>query len=247
MTVTPATKIRLIAVMLWLGVGVYVGLLLLSPPGWLPGEPVWAIRPETVQEILDESLNFFFVLPILNQLGIQLLTAPVVHPASEAFFNFAEAWIFMFLPLLLRDSRGRHLPQVIVWGLAMFLTNVFLMPYMALRRETEATASTLPIWIDRLFGLIGLMIGTVAVGWFVGARPAFGGLDQRIAYFAQQVLSDRVTLAFCVDVLLFGLFQTWLMGAVMADDARHRWLRWIPFWGLALWLLGQRNTARALQ
>jgi len=237
MTTTSTPKISAIAGVLWIGVIIYVGLLLLSPPSWLPGEPVWAIQPETLQEILDESLNFFFVLPILNQLGLHLMAAPVVHPVSEAFFNFAEAWIFMFLPLILRDGKGRHLPQVAIWSLAMFLTNVFLMPYMALRRDSGSQAASVPVWIAKLFGLIGLVVGTIAVGWFVWARPAFGGLDARVPYFIQQVLSNRVTLAFCVDLALFWLFQAWLMGSVMAASARRRWLRWIPLWGLGFWLL----------
>ncbi|MEO1591300.1 MAG: hypothetical protein AAFU71_08415 [Cyanobacteria bacterium J06632_22] len=237
MTTTSTPKISAISLALWVGVICYVGLLLLSPPSWLPGEPVWAIKPETLQEIFDESLNFFFVLPILNHLGLNLLSAPVVHPASEAFFNVAEAWIFMFLPLILRDAKGRHLPQVAIWSLAMFLTNVFLMPYMALRREARLQDTAVPGWVEKLFGLIGLVVGTLAVGWFVFARPAFGGLDDRGAYFIQQVLSNRVTLAFCVDLGLFWLFQTWLMGAVMATGAPRRWLRWVPLWGLALWLL----------
>ncbi|MBT9316976.1 hypothetical protein [Leptothoe spongobia] len=38
--------------LLWIATAMYVGLLLLSPPGWLPGDPVWAIQPDTIQEIL---------------------------------------------------------------------------------------------------------------------------------------------------------------------------------------------------
>ncbi|MEL7502202.1 MAG: hypothetical protein AAFN18_06995 [Cyanobacteria bacterium J06554_6] len=240
MTTTAMKKVSLTILALWMGVVVYVGLLLLSPPSWLPGEPVWAIKPETLQAILNESLNFFFVLPILGWLGLPGIAAPVVHPVSEAFFNFAEAWIFMFLPLLLLDKKGQHLPQVAIWGLAMFLTNVFLMPYMALRQERAGVVSEPPIWLSKVFGLVGLIVGTLAVIWFIFARPAFGGLDQRSAYFVQQVLSDRVTLAFCADLVLFGIFQTWLMGSVMAEGSQ-RWLRWVPFWGLAMWLVSRQG------
>ncbi|MEO0456999.1 MAG: hypothetical protein AAF152_10535 [Cyanobacteria bacterium P01_A01_bin.114] len=219
----------------------YVFCLLLSPPGWLPGEPIWAIRPETIQEILDESINFFFVLPILNQLGIHLMEAPVVHPAMEAFFNLAEAWIFMFLPLLLLDPRGGGLPRVSIWGAAMFLTNVFLMPYMALRLGQQSEPQNKPpgkkpIWVN-VFGWIGLGVGAIALYWFGWAFPEFGSFWDRAIYLGQQVAGSRVTLAFCVDLVLFGVFQSILMGAAIPTGSPLRWLRFIPFWGLALWLI----------
>ena len=43
----------------------YIYILLLSPPGQIVGgEPAWAIKPETLEEIWNESLNFFFILPL---------------------------------------------------------------------------------------------------------------------------------------------------------------------------------------
>ena len=219
----------------------YIYILLLSPPGQLvPGEPVWAIRPETVQEILDESINFFFILPLLNAIGLPSMTAPIVHPVTEALFNFAEAWIFMFLPLLLTDLRGNPLPRVLTWGLSMFLTNVFLCPYMALRAAApniEVQASPLqPIWA-RVFGWTGLTVSLIAVFWFGIGRPEFGDLADRVHYFGEKIVSDRVTFAFCIDLILFALFQAILMGAVEPLQSRKRWLRFIPFWGLAVWLI----------
>ena len=102
----------------WLIAITYIYILLLSPPGQLvPGEPAWAIRPETIQEILNESLNFFLVLPLLNLAGIHYIKAPTVHPIIEALFNFAEAWIFMFLPLLLADRNTAHLPKILIWSM----------------------------------------------------------------------------------------------------------------------------------
>ncbi|NEP15597.1 MAG: hypothetical protein F6J97_01695 [Leptolyngbya sp. SIO4C1] len=223
--------------LLWLMTASYVFFLLLSPPGWLPGEPVWAIRSETLQEILDESLNFFFVLPLLNRLDIQVMEAPVVHPAMEAFFNFAEAWIFMFLPLLLLDPRGDKLPRVPVWGAAMFLTNVFLMPYMAARSQQPAAAAGEKGRLAKAFGWVGLLVGSLAIYWFIAACPEFGSIADRVAYFGEQVVTSRVTLAFCVDLLLFGIFQTVLMGAAIAREHPLRWLRFLPFFGLAIWLI----------
>ncbi len=241
------TSNRWLPKLLWVLVVTYVAVLLLSAPGQLlPGEPIWAVQADTLKEIAAESLNFFFVVPILGFVLEPLIgiSGPVVHPASEAFFNFAEAWIFMFLPLLLLDPRGRNLPRVLLWSAAMFLTNVFLIPYMALRLSgpemvVEPTEKSKPEkgLLARVFGVIGLTIGTGAIAWFCIARPEFGPITQRIQYFLHKLTTDRVTIAFCVDLILFWLFQIWLMGAVMTADDSRRLLRFVPFWGLAVWLI----------
>lgn len=226
------------ATVLWMLTVAYVSVLLLSPPDLLlPGEPAWAVRPDTWQELRDESLNFFFVLPLLSQLNV--VSAPQLHPATEAFFNFAEAWIFMFLPLLLADPRGYRLPRVPWWGASMFLTNVFLMPYMARRAtavpDPERTQSK--GMLARAFGVVGFLVGAIAVYWFLAGRPEFGGVAERSQFFLDKLTRDRVTIAFAVDLLLFGIFQAVLMGAVEPVGSPRRWLRYVPFWGLAIWLI----------
>ena len=110
---------------------VYWFVLLLSPPGWqgLPGEPAWAVAPDTLSEVIAESTDFFFILPLLNKFGFNLLgAAPQVHPVTLGVFNFAEAFVFMLLPPLLMDRKGRDLPTVKLWSAAMFLTNALLLP-----------------------------------------------------------------------------------------------------------------------
>ena len=230
----------LIALFLLLLAGSYIYILLLSPPGQIvPGYPAWAIQPDILKEILDESINFFFILAIANAVGIKLMVAPTVHPASQAFFNFAEAWIFIFLPLLLADRRGDNLPKVPIWGMAMFLTNAVLTPYMALRstqpipeQVEETNKKTL---LARVFGWIGLIVGITAIWWFCFAGGSeFGTLTERMQYFLTKFNSDRVTLAFSVDLILFYIFQIILMGSVLN---KRRWLRFIPFWGPIAWLI----------
>lgn len=227
-----------LALVFWLMAISYIYVLLLSPPGQLvPGEPVWAIQRSTIEEIGNESLNFFFVLPLLNLLGIHYLEAPTVHPVIEALFNLAEAWIFMFLPLLLVDRRTNHLPKILIWSMAMFGTNAVLSPYMALRygapipppKEEKEKG-----WLARVFGWTGLIVGIIALVWGVMGRPEFGDLPERMEYFGEQLLTNRVTLAFCVDLVLFSLFQALLLGAV---KSRIGWFRFVPFWGLAVWLI----------
>ena len=215
----------------------YVGLLLFSPDWMLPGEPVWAIQAETLREIIDESINFFFVLPLLNRAGFSGMIAPNVHPLMQAFFNFAEAWIFMFLPLLLLDPRGGTLPRTLIWILAMFLTNVFLMPYMAARLfQPPAPSEGSKTPLLKSFGLVGLIVGTGAIAWPFWMQPESGTFAEQGVYFLSQVSTNRVTLAFCIDLILFYIFQVWLMGAIMPSKAL-RPLRFVPFWGLAIWLI----------
>ena len=222
----------------WLMAIAYIYFLLLSPPGQLiPGEPAWAIRPETIQEIGNESLNFFWLLPLLNLAGIHYMEATTVHPILEALFNFAEAWIFMFLPLLLADRSTAHLPKILIWSLAMFGTNAVLIPYMALRYSAPippALEERDKGVLGSIFGWIGLSVGIIALIWGGVARPEFGDLAERMKYLVEQVMTDRVTLAFCVDLVLFSLFQALLLGAV---NSRIGWWRFVPFWGLAVWLI----------
>jgi hypothetical protein len=106
-------KQPILSIFFWFLAGTYIYILLCSSPNYiLPGEPVWAVQPETIKEVINESINFFFILPILNIMGIQIMKSPIVHPIIEAQFNFAEAWIFMFLPLLLADKRITNFPKV---------------------------------------------------------------------------------------------------------------------------------------
>jgi hypothetical protein len=231
----------LISALFWLLSAIYIYILLLSPPQQLlPGEPIWAVQPETLKEIINESINFFFILPVLNAVGIESMQAPIVHPWIESLFNFAEAWIFMFLPLLLLDSKGRELPKIIIWSLAMFLTNTFLLPYMAWRftvPDVQTEEKPTKGLLAKIFGFIGLIVGTVSLFWAVIGRPEFGDIAARSEFFVQNFMSHRVTIAFCVDVVLFYVFQVILIGSLEPVESKKRGLRFIPFWGLAVWLI----------
>lgn len=231
-------RTNLVSILLWVLALIYVYVLLLSPSGQLlPGEPVWAIKPETIQEILNESINFFFILPILNLLGFHYIQAPVVHPWQLALFNFALSWMFMFLPVMLEDKKARGLPRVLIWSLAMFLTNTFLIPYMALRK-THTIIDSHKInteLIKPVFGWTGLIVGAVSIVWcFIGTE--FGDINQRMQYFIQHALPERLTIAFCVDLVFFAIFQFILLGSIEPVGGR-RWLRFVPFLGMIIWLL----------
>jgi hypothetical protein len=238
--------------------GVYWFVLLLSPVGWqgLPGEPAWAVAPETLAEVVAESTNFFFVLPLLNNFGIDLLgQAPAVHPVTLGVFNFAEAFIFMLLPLLLMDKtrRGHDLPTTKIWSVAMFLTNAAMLPYFAQRAaagttgqktlgETEKTGSFLETTtgqkglLSKAFGVGGLGIGALSVWWALNAVPEVGGdFSTRVQYLGGLMSSDRVSLAFVVDIVLFSVWQAYMINSL--DKEAPAACKYVPFVGLGAWLV----------
>mmetsp|Transcript_5863 Transcript_5863/g.19979 ORF Transcript_5863/g.19979 Transcript_5863/m.19979 type:complete len:200 (+) Transcript_5863:413-1012(+) len=91
-----------------------------------PGEPAWNTSPETAQELLDESINYFYLNIFLHYVGGDAFPSPVCHPVSEGLFNFVNAWSLMFGPLMARDEGGRRngLNGTALWLAANFLTNV---------------------------------------------------------------------------------------------------------------------------
>ncbi|KAK9828791.1 hypothetical protein WJX72_002086 [[Myrmecia] bisecta] len=99
-----------------------------------PGDPIWATSAQTLKEVLHESLNFFYVNIFLNKVGITFIPDLAEHPTSEALFNFVNAWSMMFLPVMLSDKKGAGVKNKLpLWLGTQFLTNVFFVPYMALR------------------------------------------------------------------------------------------------------------------
>lgn len=202
------------------------------------GEPVWQIQSETLAEVKGESLNFFFVLPLLNRLGVDAMISPALNPVDEALFNFAVAWIFMFLPVLWCDRRGEYLPRTVLWSCAMFLTNVFLIPYMALRKDipSEPFIPQQKL-IARGFASVALIVGIVSLGWFGLARPEFGDIGDRLSYFLQQMGESRLSIAFIADLICFWLFQIFLLGDLTPKDSTWQTARFVPFFGMAFWLI----------
>lgn len=230
---------------LWILWAVYVGSLLFAPSGMpFGGEPVWQIQPETLEEVKAESLNFFFVLPLLNQLGIETMLAPTLNPVDEALFNFAVAWVWMFLPVMWCDRRGEHLPRTILWSCAMFLTNVFLIPYMALRRDFDPQPFVLQQkFIARSFALVALIVGLTALVWLGLARPEYGDLGDRLQHFFTQMETSRLSIAFVADLICFWLFQIFLLGDLNSKTSIWQSLRFIPFFSMVLWLILSENNA----
>ncbi|MGK7924542.1 MAG: hypothetical protein AB4290_04685 [Spirulina sp.] len=119
---------------------------------------------------------------------------------------------------------------------------------MALRQESsdpEPPVFEKKDW--RSLGWISLVIGTVAIVWGCFAHPEVGNLTARVAYFGELVRRDRVTVAFCVDLLLFWIFQVTLarshpaigrgVGCIFSPfGERSGGFFWIEWFGESYWL-----------
>ncbi|CDP00599.1 unnamed protein product [Coffea canephora] len=244
---------KLLQAVLWVAEGVYILWLFLLP--YAPGDPVWAISSETVNSLVGLSLNFFFILPLLNAVGVHTLEAPVLHPMSEGLFNFVIGWTLMFAPLLYTDwRRDRYGGSLdVLWGFQMFLTNTFLIPYMAIRlnkigteynpRKTSQLGSIMTKGAP-VVGLIGAAVCLLSTVWALYGRGdgSFGSVPERLEFLMSYLGSERLAYAFVWDICFYVIFQPWLIGDnlqnVQKDNvAVVRYLRYIPVVGLVAYCL----------
>ncbi|KAG8473308.1 hypothetical protein CXB51_035404 [Gossypium anomalum] len=244
---------RVLQLSLWAAEAVYILWLFLLP--YAPGDPVWAISSNTINELIGLSLNFFFILPLTNAVGIRLIDAPVLHPMSEGLFNFVIGWTLMFAPLLFTDrKRDRYKSSLdVLWGLQMFLTNTFLIPYMAIRLN-EADADSRPSKLSPLgsvmtngaavVGLIGGAVCVFSAIWALYGRMdgEFGNISDRWQFLVSYLGSERLAYAFIWDICLYTIFQPWLIGENLQNVEKSKvglvsYLRFIPVVGLVAYLL----------
>jgi len=138
--------------------------------------------------------------------------------------------------------------KVPLWVATMMLTNVFAPLYMAQRLlpETDTPASEpkvppqLPSYAPALGG-VAVAVGLFSFYWAAAARPEYGGLAERWAYFSTQLSSDRVFWAFVLDAGLYSVWQAWMLG----DAGAKAWQRFVPFFGMAAWLLQGQSSGVA--
>ncbi|KAF8407826.1 hypothetical protein HHK36_006962 [Tetracentron sinense] len=244
---------RALQILLWTAEGVYILWLFLLP--YAPGDPVWAISSDTVNSLVGLSLNFFFILPLMNSVvGINLVDAPVLHPMSEGLFNFVIGWTFMFAPLLFTDQkRDRYKGSLdVLWGFQMFLTNTFLIPYMAIRLNDGNTEyvprkpSQLGSVMTNGAPIVGLIGGAVCLasalwGLFGRMDGDFGTVADRWEFLVRYLGSERLAYAFIWDICLYIIFQPWLIGENLQNVQNSKVgivtnLRFIPVVGLAAYL-----------
>ncbi|WOL08824.1 hypothetical protein Cni_G17577 [Canna indica] len=233
---------------LWAAEAAYILWLFLLP--YAPGDPVWAIKSTTINDLVGLSLNFFFILPLMNAVGIHILEAPVLHPVAEGLFNFVIGWTLLFAPLLFTDSRrDRYKGSLdLLWGFQMFLTNTFLIPYMALRLNDKdekpsyrklSQLGSLMTEGSSIVGVVGGIVCLVSVLWTFFGRPdaAVGGIAERWDFFVKYIGSERLAYAFIWDICLYAIFQPWLIGDNLQNVKESNMaivskLRFIPVVGL---------------
>ncbi|GAB4154281.1 MAG: hypothetical protein Fur0046_34200 [Cyanobacteria bacterium J069] len=228
-----------VSLLLWAVWIVYVGYLLLSDLP--PGPSLLHTSPATLQEAIALSLNFGLVLP-----AVFPSVAPVLHPMLEALFNLTVGWGLLFWGFAL-DGRGQRVPIFPFLVGTAFLTNVFYLPWLALRRANpEPPSLPLSRWErvseSRLWPLMLGAIALCSLGWAVFARSDFGDWPTRWASMMAILKGDRLAYSFAVDLLVFWLFQGWL---VPDDMARRQWVnpgmlwtaRLLPFVGLLTYMV----------
>ncbi|KAH6810044.1 transmembrane protein [Perilla frutescens var. frutescens] len=244
---------KLLQIFLWIAEAVYIIWLFLLP--YAPGDPVWAISSDTISSLIGLSLNFFFILPLMNSVGIHLIEAPVLHPMSEGLFNFVVAWTLMFAPLLYTDKRRDRFKGSIdvLWGFQMFLTNTFLIPYMAIRlngaekdytRRKTSQLGSLMINGASVVGLTGGLVCLLSILWSLYGRGDgnFGDLRERWEFLVSYLGSERLAYAFIWDICLYIVFQPWLIGDNLQNVQEDKialvsFLRFVPVVGLVAYCL----------
>lgn len=126
-----------------------------------------------------------------------------------------------------------------LFSVLQFLTNIFFIPYMALRQQPAGSKGTtdkpgkaeLPGYAPAL-GWTGAVIGIGSVIWALAVRPEYGGLTERWQYFVQQTLDNRVFFAFVLDAVMYAAWQ-----AILMDKSAPRSQRFVPFVGLVSYLV----------
>jgi ketosteroid isomerase-like protein len=219
--------------------------------GILPGANALQLEQRTWEEVFNLSLNFFLVSPILH-----LPFSPSVHPMLEGVFNLLLSWAAMFAGFLSDDRRQKPnlLPFFpIVVGM-QFLTSAFLLPYLATRStepsgqgpvsQEELPAVARVAGESRVLGALMGLVGSGSILWFFLGRMEEYGTEFAVRYasFVDLLSIDRVGSSFIVDLVIFALFQGWLVD----DDQKRRGVqvggplekaaKYIPFFGLVAYL-----------
>lgn len=212
----------------------------------LPGVPVWQTPPEVINEVLLSSINFFYVNSGLTALGLSFIPDIPVHPVTLGLFNFVNAWSMMLWPLMLADKKGAAVKNRFPLYLGtQFLTNVFFIPYMALREAdggkpnrayNGCNPAALPSYAPAL-GVVAAIVGIVTFFWVPLALPQYGGLADRWEFFLEAYNLNRAFFAFVLDAGLYTIFQ-----AVLLRSAPPAY-RFTPFFGLAAWLVRQETES----
>lgn len=254
-SVVAAGAILGVAVLYWLYLvfGAAAASVGIPVPDFIPLVPGWPPSDADLAPALEDSAHFFYIKDLLDSAfsssDVQGDTPP--PPVVRlALFNVAEAWVFAFLPVLLADTKRLPLPVVLfTWTGALGLTNAFLAPYLSFREgfasfegdETSVDKPTDKGGRNAIFSVgVGFIASTVAV--YAAIACITGSSTSDWLDFAQLVTEDRTYLAFSIDLLLFSIFQPYMLNKLHIQnaeaDARPPQIYNVPFVGLMAWLFG---------
>lgn len=222
-------------------------------PDFIPLVPGWPPSDADLAPVIEDSVHFFYIsdaLGVLSSPGAEVVgdavgqTPPPPPPLRLAFFNLAEAWVFLFLPVLLTDRKRLPVPIVIgMWIGALGLTNAFLMPYLAFREvlgtasdtddgEGDSVDDAAQSILSSAFGVVA----TAVVGWAAFQVGTESTVEQWTE-FGNLVVSDRTYLAFAIDLVIFAVTQKFLLAQV--SPTSNKPIYGVPFVGLIAWLFGE--------
>jgi hypothetical protein len=137
---------------------------------------------------------------------------------------------------------------------SVFLAHVaFLIPYMAIRLndpekdQPPPKASKLASAMVRGASVVGITGGLVCIlsivwAFFGRADADFGSISDRWRYAQEYVLTERLAYAFLWDILLYSIFQPWLIGGNLQNVKPKatefvKVARFIPVVGIVAYLL----------
>lgn len=212
----------------------------------------------TLKEAANLSLNFAYITPLIFP-----SLAPSLHPLLESTFHFVVAWALLLLSFISEDlsTIPRKAPPATPFLLATpFLTNIFYLLYLVLRVRPQQDLRAIPLsrrtTLQKLadgpfLSLTALVLVAASIPWALFARPEFGSWAQRYESFLHLLGSDILAHSFAVDLLVFSIFQAWL---VRDDAARREWqgeyrgvvrlATFLPFFGLVAYLFARAQRGR---
>ena len=106
------------------------------------------------------------------------------------------------------------------------------------REQKKEAPGRLPSFSMAL-GSLSLGVAIVSLFWLFLGRPETGGLDARWAFAVGEFNGNRAFWAFVLDLGLYSLWQSVLMG----DAGAPKEYRFIPFFGLAAWLITGKDAS----
>ncbi|KAF2311138.1 hypothetical protein GH714_019666 [Hevea brasiliensis] len=228
---------KVLQIILWVLEGVYILWLFLLP--YAPGDPVWAISKDTVNSLIGLSLNFFFILPLMNS-----------DCKRDRYQGSLDVlWgLQMFLTNRLRWAFCANQSFIIA-----HVMPAFLIPYMAIRLNEADSESTLKTRSQLgtvmtngapIVGLIGGFACLISAFWaFYGRMDSnFGSIPDRLEFLFSYLGSERLAYAFIWDICLYIIFQPWLIGENLQNIQKSKanvvnFLRFVPVVGLVAYLL----------